>query len=573
MRLEDILADYLRKIMNFTKKLISLILLFSLILSMLGGIGTAYAVEPSEPAGFEETDPADCCEDDDKDDCASNVENDGGNNGENKAEINEDPDIDLLDLITASGEYDLIQQFVSRMYLDALDRPYDTGGLNHWTGVLRAGIRTGAGVAFDFYFSREFRLQNVSDSEFLDRMYRGLMDRTSDTRGKTHWMNLLTAGLPRENVFAEFVNSFEFSVLCTRAGFIRGTYTPPSGGMARIFAKRLYTETFDREPSLADLNYWHNELRNGMTGSTIAYRFIFGTEMHERDLSDEQFIDVLYRALLGRASDSTGRNHWVRQLQNGNSRYSVFVSFAATNEFGRMCNDHGISRGTAPQPANMMNGTTMVARVWNLIVLAQIRGISDRPEHIAGITGNLQSEAGLALCPFQQQVSNGVGLGLMQWSFGRRTNLENFMWARGIDPDEFTAEVSKHLTSVCNNPIAHHPSQILDRVLEAQINFMFHELRNTSERIYLDYIEFPANKSGVPGARAYAELFCVLAERPGVSANVIDEIQDEGVLLALTASPYFGGPGVINRPTTFMGLETRRNRAANVYQLYLTNSR
>jgi hypothetical protein len=69
----------------------------------------------------------------------------------------------------------------------------------------------------------------------------------------------------------------------------------------------------------------------------------------------------------------------------------------------------------------------------------------------------------------------------MQWSFSRRTDLENFMWENGISQEEFEEEMNKHLTSyVC--PPGNHPQELLDRVLEIQINFMFHELRNTWER-------------------------------------------------------------------------------------------
>jgi len=223
--------------------------------------------------------------------------------------------------------------------------------------------------------------------------------------------------------------------------------------------------------------------------------------------------------------------------------------------------------GSVTQQRNTMSGDTIVARVWNLIVAQQVAGISDRPEHIAGIIGNLQAEAGLSLCPFQQQTSGSrAGLGLMQWSHGRRTNLENFMWRNGVSQEEFTREMNRHLNSTCTGTCM-HPPELLNRVLELQIQFMFYELRNTGERQYMNFINSPTNTTGVAGARAYAELFCALALRPASGrANGLDDIVDEGVINARRAS-QFGGAGNLDR-TSFSALQLRRDRAEQIFRLF-----
>jgi hypothetical protein len=203
---------------------------------------------------------------------------------------------------------------------------------------------------------------------------------------------------------------------------------------------------------------------------------------------------------------------------------------------------------------------------------ANIRGISDRPEHIAGILGNLRAEAGSGFCPFQIQVSNHRGLGLMQWTnsspcgtLGRRTDLENFMWRNGISQEEFEAEMNKHLTFVCNSPGCIHPPELLERVLQVQINFMFHELSNTWERFYFNYVDFPTNRTGFEGARSYAELFCALSLRPGPgNISGIDDILDEGVQNALRASPI-NDQGRIS----FSALAFRRSQAEVYYRQFL----
>jgi hypothetical protein len=283
---------------------------------------------------------------------------------------------------------------------------------------------------------------------------------------------------------------------------------------------------------------------------------------------------MLYNALLGRNPSEAERNNMLDLLRNGVSRYNVFVRIINSDEFGRVCAEFGIHRGTAPQPSNFLSGSNMVAKTWNFIRQANVAGISDRPEHIAGIIGNMQVETGWQLCPFQEIGGTTGGLGLLQWTGGRRTALENFMWNNGISRVQFVAEMNKHLDGPCDcipnpyyTPSNPHPQTLLDRVLEVQINFMFHELR-TSEVLYMEFINSPSNRTGLPGARAYAELFCGLVLRSGAGIGELNNVQDPGVRAALQASPHYGGVGVLNR-WSFSLLNERRLNADEVYWQFI----
>ena len=566
----------------FQKFIVSLVLICSLLLSLVMGVVPVYAAEATEfePCSGLDTDGIlSCCSTGSVvyAEIADVVVEYNTNIDVNEIFVAFDDVVYSIDSFThealaVQSEYDLIEALVSRLYLDVLNRTYDTEGLAFWSNLLRNGSRTGVSVASDFFFSDEFVNRRVDNEDFVNRLYVALMDRVPDPGGRAFWLNQLDLGIPRENVFALFVNSPEFDRRCSDAGIIRGTYHPPTTGMSRAFITRMYRTTLRREPDVEGLNFWTVALENGSrTGAQISYEFIFSDEMLGRRLTDEAYVDILYVAMMGRTGDATGRAFWLNQLQNGASRYSVFVHFVNSPEFDRICREHGIVRGTPPSPRNTMPGITNVAVVWNLIAEEHFIGISDRPEHIAGIIGNLQSEAGPALCPFQIQVSNHVGLGLMQWSFGRRTTLENFMWDSGICEEMFIDEMNKHLTSyVC--PPGNHPQELTDRVLAIQINFMFHELRNTWERFYMDFIDFPTNTTGVAGARAYAELFCSLALRPGLGVTENDDIFDLGVQEALRVSLFVGGVGNLER-ISYSALGIRRNRAEVVFRQFQTEHR
>lgn len=65
--------------------------------------------------------------------------------------------------------------------------------------------------------------------------------------------------------------------------------------------------------------------------------------------------------------------------------------------------------------------------IWNFL---KYKGLSDAAA--AGVLGNIQAESGFN--PGVVEKANGIGFGLIQWSFGRRTALENAAKKAGVDP-------------------------------------------------------------------------------------------------------------------------------------------
>jgi len=238
---------------------------------------------------------------------------------------------------------DAITLFVSRLYRNVLNREPDAGGLQYWSNLLRSGT-TGGSVARGFFFSPEFINRGTGNSEFLDILYQTLLNRPADAGGKAYWLNQMLPGYPRENIFAGFVNSTEFDNLCKQAGIVRGTYMPPPGGMVRVFVTRLYRETLSRSPDQGGLDYWTDMLLKGASGSSVARGFVFSRELTNKNLSDADYVEVLYKTLMGRGSDASGKAYWMNQLRNGASRQAVFNGFANSREFGQICQTHGIKR-------------------------------------------------------------------------------------------------------------------------------------------------------------------------------------------------------------------------------------
>jgi len=134
-----------------------------------------------------------------------------------------------LALPTSGRTYTVVEAFVVRLYRNVLERDYDSAGLRGWNSALVGQGVTGAHVAHGFFFSKEFLEKRVSNEEYVDILYRTLLNRNGELAGRTEWIRVLNAGRSREHVFGGFVNSIEFDGLCRQAGINRGTYIVPPG--------------------------------------------------------------------------------------------------------------------------------------------------------------------------------------------------------------------------------------------------------------------------------------------------------------------------------------------------------
>ena len=94
-----------------------------------------------------------------------------------------------------------------------------------------------------------------------------------------------------------------------------------------------------------DWNIGKKLVNNEASGAEAAYGFIFSNECISQNLSNEAFVDLLYRALFGREPDAEGRTGWINQLNNGMKREFVFADFVNSEEFETICNTYKIEKG------------------------------------------------------------------------------------------------------------------------------------------------------------------------------------------------------------------------------------
>ena len=116
-----------------------------------------------------------------------------------------------------------VTKFVTRCYRLCLDRNVDTEGLNSWCRQILSGANTAKDAAYGFIFSQEFQGKALSDSDYVEVLYRVFMGREPDISGLQSWIKVLENGGSRIHVFNGFGDSIEFQELCSDYGIASGS--------------------------------------------------------------------------------------------------------------------------------------------------------------------------------------------------------------------------------------------------------------------------------------------------------------------------------------------------------------
>lgn len=237
------------------------------------------------------------------------------------------------------------EPFVKLLYQYVLDRNAEQSEIDYWVERLENGS-TGAEVAYGFIFSTEFHNKNYSDEDYVEHLYLSLMGRSSDAAGKADWVTHLKNGVSRLYVFRQFTDSDEFGNLCSVYNIQRGTVALTEARDQNYnvtrFVARNYTEFLGRSYDVDGLNDWCGRINSGYGMDQVAYGFVFSAECTNMNLSNTDYVKMLYRGIFGREYDEAGLADWVNRLNTGTSREDVFWGFADSQEFTNMVASYGL---------------------------------------------------------------------------------------------------------------------------------------------------------------------------------------------------------------------------------------
>lgn len=99
---------------------------------------------------------------------------------------------------------------------------------------------------------------------------------------------------------------------------------------------RLYQAFFLRQPDRRGLEYWVGVRQGGSSLSDVAYSFASGPEFQRLygDLTDSDFVQLIYDNVLCRTPDGEGFSYWTGRLQTGAmTRPQMLINFTELREY------------------------------------------------------------------------------------------------------------------------------------------------------------------------------------------------------------------------------------------------
>ncbi len=219
---------------------------------------------------------------------------------------------------------------VMRLYSATLNRTPDQGGLEFFAGqVASTGLQQ---LADTFVASNEFqtRFGALNNQQFVEQLYVFALGRNGDPGGISFYVSQLDGGVTRGQIVVSFSESAENQTR-TAATLNAGLWVPDQNA---LIIARLYDATFDRLPDAGGLAGWVNALNSGTSLQDIAGFFSASGEFQARygTLSNQAFVEQLYRFCLDREGDAGGIGFWTSAINDGLSRASVLAQFSESAE-------------------------------------------------------------------------------------------------------------------------------------------------------------------------------------------------------------------------------------------------
>jgi len=161
-------------------------------------------------------------------------------------------------------------------------------------------------------------------------------------------------------------------------------------GPAQEYVKRLYINVYDREPEIQEAIELSEKIESGsLTVSDAMQDFLNNEEFISRNVSDHDYLMIMYRTLLGREPDEAGFGRWTNKIRFM-SRQFVFRGFTLSEEFTGICNNNGFVKGNVEitEPRDMFYNMTEAV----VMMYEKINGRVPSPDELNSITQRIQNK-------------------------------------------------------------------------------------------------------------------------------------------------------------------------------------
>ena len=173
------------------------------------------------------------------------------------------PRASLIEAFMDSGEFRFKGKFIAQVYLGILARDAEHGGFRYWLGALLAGASREQ-IVQGFLDSGEFQSKfgsNLTNGQFVERMYNNILLRPSDPGGFNYWVGQLNSGqMTRAQVALGFLDSAEFQNLAVSQN--------------RVDVSLLYFDMLRRDPDVGGFSAGVGALNAGVPLTSVIEGFL-----------------------------------------------------------------------------------------------------------------------------------------------------------------------------------------------------------------------------------------------------------------------------------------------------------
>jgi acylphosphatase len=218
--------------------------------------------------------------------------------------------------IEASPEY--LDDLVSSLYQQYLQRAADPGGLNGWVGLLQHGGTIEQVISGLVSSPEYYALQGGTNSAFVASLYPSILHRTGSPAEVQAWVNAMARGVTATQVINNFLSSQEYRTNLVEAYYLNDLGVPADAATLTAYVSRLKQGTPDQvvQASIISLGDFTQPAASPVGVDPNAL-----------------YVDYLYQSLLGRAADPTELNAWVSGLDHGISPSAVVQGIEASPEY------------------------------------------------------------------------------------------------------------------------------------------------------------------------------------------------------------------------------------------------
>ena len=256
----------------------------------------------------------------------------GGSQGGTDALSN----IEILRFLDGRISYDTsdVSTVVYRLYDAAFDRAPDVFGLADYSRAIASGQLSVQQILEVFAGSAEFqaRYGALNNEQYVREMYRFSLNRDGDAAGVASYVTALNNGtLTRVQVLGIFSESAEHQAFINNLVATQGLFVQDE---ATVAIARLYDSVFNRLPDLGGLQSYRDAVDQGYTLKDIGAVLVASAEFQSRfgSLTNQQFVEQIYRFVLDREGDAAGIAAYVQALNQGYTRADVVLVLSESQE-------------------------------------------------------------------------------------------------------------------------------------------------------------------------------------------------------------------------------------------------